>query len=711
MNTQEISETLKSEQKCDAVNTDDILAVLDEFLEESGKSSRGHCSKEATKTGIEHLKKALKESGLPLKQFVAEDGLIHYTQKLRLSVSAKYIERLKDPWRKAFRYFCKRRLLALDYSRCAALSKEKDPYDLEKWESGYPEAWLGIYPASIVPIQTMAAIQLNDSIPEQIKKEYRLIVENHPECERDATRATHWATIRQLALELKLNSLKDLASLEGAQKLMDYFLMKGFTKNSTSLRRIMGMYLNLKKLGITGDPFKIQERVNGVLRPVIDLNRLPKTNSTRMFFGIKGRLHVRVGEQILECRLTMEDLKKIAAYGNPALERWKDKPQEELLSVFQEAQENIIARTVLYFQPRPIEFSSMNWGNWGKIEEAHASEFLLLYNNAHEHRRKTRPDRPLPCSYFKELSNLWELRRAAFALKGDPDKEESLRPGMLRSGIAMWIDPQTGKRLNPTRINQFLRKALLRMGISPLRAERATLYWLRKADQTFARTHAGGVGDKFLAAQAGHSEEVMKKRYDGPEILAQAQHMRDHLWSPLGVVSAPEEKLSASSSFSAPMMGHVTGQDLILWSGEMIKALKEQNIGIETTVEPKRLNEITAQAAFHAGLLYSYQEAAKILDVDVRTLERWENSKIIEPIRLSGHRYILKSQVNELAQSLSPEEAGRLIELSGRQVRNLIQEGKFPEAFARGKKWFIPLAALRAYRGSQSKDSGQASAA
>ena len=51
-------------------------------------------------------------------------------------------------------------------------------------------------------------------MPENIRHEFRLVIENIPDRRRDATSVAWWNLVRQLALDLKLKSLKDLASVE-----------------------------------------------------------------------------------------------------------------------------------------------------------------------------------------------------------------------------------------------------------------------------------------------------------------------------------------------------------------------------------------------------------------------------------------------------------------------------------------------------------------
>lgn len=127
----------------------------------------------------------------------------------------------------------------------------------------------------------------------------------------------------------------------------------------------------------------------------------------------------------------------------------------------------------------------------------------------------------------------------------------------------------------------------------------------------------------------------------------------------------------------------------------------ETGTAINVNLATGERDRIVAKAALRAGLLASYQEASATLGVDLRTVERWEEKKIIKPIRLDGHRYVLKAQVNEIAQSLSPEDAGKHVGLTGRQVRNLIHDGKLPGTIPLGRNWLIPLTTIHAYQTRQ----------
>lgn len=140
------------------------FAALDEFLEERLASALGPDQKAQTRQGIDHLKRAFMEADIPLRDFIDADGLCPYIDQLEMAISPGYLAHLMDIWRQAFRYLCTKKLIALDYSRCAVPAHQKDPHDFSKSEYGFPEALLGIYPLSIMPRHTARSIRMNPEL-------------------------------------------------------------------------------------------------------------------------------------------------------------------------------------------------------------------------------------------------------------------------------------------------------------------------------------------------------------------------------------------------------------------------------------------------------------------------------------------------------------------------------------------------------------------
>jgi hypothetical protein len=681
-----------------------VIAALDEFQAERLASPLGDDQKQMTRLGVGHLKKAIEEAGMPIEEFIAKDGLAAYILRLEKHVSPGYLNHLKDIMRQAFRHLCQKKLLALDYGRGPVPSEEsKDPHSFESYERGFPEAWLTIYPKTIMPPKIAGAITANAKIPDGVKRDYRLIIANRKELKTDATRVVFWFLIRQMALDMGISSLRELGNEAGASRLMEYFRAKGYRKDASTVRKIRALFNTMEELGLCANPFGIKRRMGEVLQLVIDLDRLPEVSPNQKYFRINGKRHIKDQGRMIECWLHPEEIKKIAAYGNPALNRWEGLSAKELEKLYEEAQGNAIARIALFLPPRPMEVWAMNYGEWKEIEDDETGEFMIILNNAREHRRKKRPDRVAPTVYIRDNEKLWRLRRAAFGAKGDIDMRESFNCGLRRPGIAMWVNPKTGKRLSPKCIREALRAALLRMGIKPERVLHATIYWQRKGVQTISRNHAKGQGDKHIAAQAGHSEDILRRHYDSPEFLATAEHLREHLWAPLGVVETPAGSAGPSGQGKAASSSaaHYVGSDELARLGaELFKVFRETGAAAEGGLQTGELVRLTNMAALRAELLCTFDEASTRLGVDIRTLERWADTHRVEKLSIDARRYLLKARLNELAQCLSPEEAGRFLNLSGRQVRNLINDGKFPDAQALGKKWLIPMAALRAYQAS-----------
>lgn len=680
------------------------LARLDEFLAQRLASPLSRAQKDQTRQGVDHLRQALTEVDIPLAEFVADDGLAAYIDALEKRVSPGYMAHLMDIWRQAFRFMCEKKLLALDYARCAVPSYEKDPHDFSKCERGFPEALLGIYPESIVPRHTARSIRSNEAVAPEVRREFRLMIPNIKDRRRDATSVAWWNLVRQLALDLKLKSLKELEDIAGAARFMDYFLRRGYVRSASTVRKARMLYIHLERLGLARNPFNLTSKQGEVTGYVIDFQRLPVTSPKQKFRRVRGKRTTKIDGVDTVCSHTTKEMRAIAEYGNPALKSWRRQPPEKLESVYREALENLIARTVLFYPPRPIEFWSMNYKCWSELDQADSNGDCVIHNNAFEHKRKRRPDRAVPATYVHELEELWQLRRARFASIGDPDLKDSFGPGMLQPGVAMWAHPKTGRRLSRTVIVEMLRRALLRMGLSEGRAKRSTLYWHRKAHTSFARTHSKGQGDKLLAAQEGHSEDVMVGSYDTSELGAQGDHMREHLWEPMGVVPKKERTGDAvRPAAQAPSSAqYFQSADLVQLAAQLL-SVGEGKPGEIGATELKRM---VHEAALKGNLLHTFPEVAKILGCDLRTIERWAEDERVEKILIDGRRYITKGQVKELSQCMSCDEAGLQLGRSGRQVRNLIDAGEII-AISMGKKRLIPLANLRAYQNGKDARGGK----
>lgn len=341
------------------------MGALDEFLARRMASSLGPDQKAQTRQGVEHLENALVDAGIPLEEFVADDGLVAYVDELEKRVSPGYLAHLSDIMRQAFRFMCSKGLLALDFSRCAVPSQEKDPHDFSKLESGFPECFEGIYPASLMLRHTARSIRMNRAVPKEIVEEFRLVVANIPDLKRNATAAAWWFVIRQLALDMRLKSLKELCTVEGACRLMDYFLRNGYVQDAITIRKLRSWFKHMENLGLSDPPFKLKVRKGGVIKYVIEFRRLPARTAKQHFFRIHDRRHTRIDGEGVECCHTTDEMRKIAQYGNLALKGWRSRRPEELPEVFRDAQDIVIARTGVFYPPRPIEFWSMKTASSG----------------------------------------------------------------------------------------------------------------------------------------------------------------------------------------------------------------------------------------------------------------------------------------------------------------------------------------------------------
>lgn len=682
----------------------DAAAAVDRALEEytTWRLSQplGRQMKSITRTAVRRLRAALNGLETPLAEVVEKDMLVGVLEGLSRTHSAFMVEQTRNVWREAFRWLCRHRFIALSYERCVLPADGRDPYDPDVKMDGFPEALRGIYPRSIVPARAARVILRNERVPEGVRKEFYLAVANMPECKTHKTRDTHWQSVRKLALDLELKSLSELASPEGARRLLGHFQHLGYNGSCSPIKRFRAIYNALGTAELMVNPFSLKEKTAIGARWIIDYEKLQKQRTLRGFRVIRGRRHKMIAGREVECRLPNSGLEKIASFGNPALRDWKTRRKEELLTTFREAQENQIARFALHCPPRPTEMRAINQGGWSPVPEDPSGQMFELRNNARPNRLKHRPDWIVHKSCIEELEELWNLRRAYFSGRGDIDKRESTDDTMNGAGIAMWVNPCDGTRMSTFYLNAALRSALRRMGVDAGLARHVTMYWLRKAHQAYARSHSGGVGDKFIAENAGHSEETMRGRYDGPEQLARAEHLRKNLWAPLGVVkdaAAPagaRHQLTGSSAVSTAM----GAADL----ESLAKALVHRDGGnsLENTLVSQ---DQVRTAARQAGLLMDFRTAADALDLDVRSVERWCASGHLHPVRDQGERLLWKAEVAALAGCLTPDEAAKHLPYSSRHIRNLVHSGQFSGAICVGKNIRIPLTSIREFEARRRK--------
>jgi excisionase family DNA binding protein len=236
-----------------------------------------------------------------------------------------------------------------------------------------------------------------------------------------------------------------------------------------------------------------------------------------------------------------------------------------------------------------------------------------------------------------------------------------------------------------------LRKALVRAGVDPIRAKNATVYWGRKGQESYLRGKSKGLGDKYTAEQAGHSENMMRKYYDGPEIVERADFIEENLWSQLGLIDVGAHSGRSNKNHMNPS-SNIPEDDLKVFSASMYDELNRESPKSDMTAG--EFDHKMWIAARKSNLLYTFNEAEKLLDIDGRTLERWEESGSIHIIRLDGRRFILKSKVHEILNALSPEQAAKFLGITDRHVRNLTHEGKITGVIRSGKKILIPWTAL-----------------
>lgn len=674
--------------------------ALEEFAAWKLSQPLSRQMKSIANSAVGRLRAALNELEASLPEVVEKDMLAGAIEELSRTHCAFTVQQTRNVWREAFRWLCRNRFIALSYERCVLPADGRDPYDPDVEMDGFPEALHGIYPRSIVPVRAASVILRNERVPEGVRKEFYLAVANMPECKTHKTRETHWQSVRKLALDLELNSLSELASPEGARRLLGHFQHLGYNGSCSPIKRFRAIFNALGTAELMVNPFSLKEKTAIGSRWIIDYEKLQKQRTLRGFRVIRGRRHKVIAGREVECRLPNSGLEKIASFGNPALRDWRARRKEELQATFKEAQENQIARIALHCPPRPTEMRAMNQGGWSPVAEDPSEQMFELRNNARPNRLKHRPDWIVHRSCIEELEELWNLRRAYFSSRGDIDNRESTDDTMNGAGIAMWVNPFDGTRMRNVYLNGALRSALRRMGVDADLAGNATMYWLRKAHQAYARSHSGGVGDKFIAENAGHSEETMRGRYDGPEQLARAEHLRKNLWAPLGVVkdTAPpagaRQQLTGSSAVGTAM-GAAELESLA-------KALVHRDGGnsLENTLVSQ---DQVRNAARQAGLLMDFRSAAVALDLDVRSVERWCASGHLRPVRDQGERLLWKADVAALAGCLTPDEAAKHLPYSSRHIRNLVHSGQIPGAISVGKNIRIPLTSLREFEARRRK--------
>ncbi|MEK7288254.1 MAG: hypothetical protein AAB091_06835 [Elusimicrobiota bacterium] len=678
-------------------STRKTIGVIDAFVQERQASILGQEQKNTIRVAAKYLKKFLTESNTSIQEFVHKDLLAPRISQLAEKLSPGYLEHINIAWRHCFRALCKAGLLDLAYGRCVIPSDGKDVHDPDAVDRGLPEAWLGVYPLSIMPKHTLPQIESNSQVPAQVKSEYLAAIETLGSktngANEQSTLANHWFAIRQLAKDTGIQSLNELGSIPGAGRLAAYFKEQGYMAGSTSIRRLRTIFraLGPKGAGLLDDPYEVKLlTTHGGSKYAIDFSELPKESTKSPFLMLNGKRHVRTEKGVIEARLRPEDIETVARYRNP---KWKEKgleakPVKELEGLFRELQEDTIAFTCVCIEPpRPCEIWADNWGEWERLEGDNKGRYIST-NNYQPYHNKKRPGRVLPGTYVNLLEELERIRRALFSKKGNVDQAVSRSHGMIHEGIPRWAHPKTGKRLSPGCIKKAIRNALLRMGVDPIRAKNATVYWGRKGQATYLRLKSKGLGDKFTAEQAGHDEKTLRDSYDGPEAIHRADFLEQNLWNQSQ--GASQSALSSNrngspGSESQGIAAHLMPSDLKALALGFYQEL--ETAGIVKASFADDIESLIWKAALKTGLLLPFKEAQSAFNNHERTLERWADDGHAEIIKINGNRYMAKATINRLLNYLSPEQTGYFMNRTARQVRNIAAEGKLKIAFGTARKF------------------------
>lgn len=684
------------------------VAAIDAVLGELKTSaSPGHFN--AIRQAGTRLKGFLSEQGITLRQMIDGDlGEAEVCGGPDAAASSR--DQYKGALRAILDKLCENCVLELAYGRCVVPADGMSPHRDTRGLLGYPEAVGGIYPAWLIPERFRRGIKHNASVPAKIKREFQ---EFAAQIRRDAedegginekTLTCYWENIRDLALSGRLNSLHDLEGVAGVEKLQGIIDARPSFTGKTStvnhwrrvLNKVLGNQSPFRAKNEEGD-FSLRLRKAGKRVVVAEGKRFRK----------RGKLFEVIDGEMRGCCITFRELRHLVHFDNKRTKGWRKAAPVVFEDIFRQAQEDALVKVCCLIKDRPAERWAHNWMDWKLFRaEPYDSEGRLydgdglIYNNFRDSSKKIRPDKPFPKWLAFHLERgLWPIRRAHFARRGDCDQRATQETGILRSGAPMFVDPRTGRRATTGQLLEWLRRGLIRAGMSEILAARVSGYWFRRGVITSERANAAL--DEAVATTGGQSVATMKHNYLYDEAPLRVAEERKNLWIPLGIVAA-----GPSGDESVPIGLSTEGLK------EMAKRIAVKMSARDPQAVPlceAELDEIAESLIFRQEARVSDKDAALLLGVSASTLRRWAALGFFKRYREGGRVFFLKRELEAFKNSFTlVSPAAKLLGCSDSYLRRLCRLGRIKGARRVGaKSYLIPWFEVRSLAAKKGARAGK----
>lgn len=665
------------------------LAAIDQVIEEFRPRLNSSYFSTTRQVAL-RLRRFLEKNGLTLKQMVDQDLGQEIVGAADGAESSRDL--CKNALRSVLEALCKKGHLALAFERCVlradGLSRHADPRGL----TGYPEAVTGIYPRWLIPERFMRGIENNAEAPTEVREEFKSFAEKLKGKLNEASLNCYWGQTRDLAKVSGIQSLRELSGQAGIAKLQEVIESRRYNQKTSTVthwRRILKAVLRDQS------PFRMKDADGEWIIKIPDVPRNPVIAEGGSFHK-NGKRHQVIDGIVTENRIKAADLKRLVHYENPRTKKWREAAVAGRAELYREAQEDLLVKFWAIEKDRPVELWAHNWGDW-KLYTAQAENLDSqlfdgdgeLLNNFRESTVKSRPHKPFPKWLAKRLQELWLLRRAFFAGKGDCDEELSQETGILRPGVPLWADPRTGRRASSSVIRQMLRNGIVRAGMKPGLADYITGYWFRKG--VISAEWMQGKLNEYLAKTDGHAAKTAHKHYITEEMAQWVQHERETYWSFLGINRAVLINGTGAGGDGAQSLGQIKQT-----ARKLLEQLKDQVPGIHELSEGQ-LERMASSVAFDRDGRLSEKEAAKVLLISKSTVRRWAELGLLEKYREGGKVYFLKSQLQSFLDTYAfVSEVAKTVGTSSSYVRRLCRAGRIEGAQRVGaKSYLVPRREIR----------------
>lgn len=581
---------------------------------------------------------------------------------------------------------CAKGFLELAFDLCVLPANEMEPHADPRGLKGNPEAVTGIYPMWLVPERFKRAIDYNAEVSAAVRGEFRAFAEKHKRKLNEKTLICNLETIRNLAKSTEIQSLKELEGHAGVVKLQGIIDARNFCATTSTLihqKRILGAMFKeqspFKMTDASGDP--------AITVPDAPINPVIKDGAS---FHKNGKLHKVIKGEVMECRIRSHDLKKLVHFEDPAFKAWREASPSELARLYRVAQEDALVKFWAIIKDRPAELMAHNINDWKLIvaqEDDPDSQMFdgdgYIFNNYRESTKKQRPTKPFPRWLGTVLRELWRLRRAYFAAKGDCDNLQSQEIGLLRSGVPLWVAPRTGRRASDGQLLEMLRRGLVRAGLKPDVVEHITGYWFRKG--VISTEYSQGKVDAFIEKTGGQTIKTAHDFYITEEMAPLVLHERKTYWRFLGINRVVLDG-GAPGGGGRQALGEVKET-----ARRLLEKLKEKVPGVRELSQAE-LDTMASTVAFDADGRVKEKEAAKLLGISPSITRRWVELGLFEKFRQGGRVYYLKAQLKSFLETYSfLAPAAKLIGYSSSYLRRQCRDGSITGARkVGGKSYLIP---------------------